>query len=121
MTIRINAVSDDVLVISIKGAHSMAAFRELVQRATNLWPDAAPAIKQFADEITNPDLLQTYYPGKLQDYDVQNTSPNKKLVERKLLTCNTCQSDNLVDVVVGSVKVDWHCTHCLAANVSEKV
>jgi hypothetical protein len=32
---------------------SANAFKELVHRATNLWPDASPEIKQFADMICN--------------------------------------------------------------------
>ena len=32
---------------------SRIKFRELVQRATNLWPDAPQEIKEFADIITN--------------------------------------------------------------------
>ena len=35
-------------------------FRELVQRATNLWPDASPAIKAFADQVTSGKLMQDY-------------------------------------------------------------
>ena len=36
------------------------AFRELVQRGANLWPDAPPSMKQFADLITNGKVLQDY-------------------------------------------------------------
>lgn len=37
-----------------------AAFRELVQRGANLWPDAPPEIKEFADLVTNGKVLQNY-------------------------------------------------------------
>lgn len=36
-------------------------FIELVQRATNLWPDAPPEIKAFADQITNNGVLMQDY------------------------------------------------------------
>lgn len=41
-------------------------FNELVQRATNNWPDASNEIKKFADLITNGKLMQ--------DYDSQTTT-----------------------------------------------
>lgn len=56
-----------VIVINLP---SMGAFQELVHRATNLWPDAPPEIKEFADVITNGHILQDYYG--------QDTSPTKK-------------------------------------------
>jgi hypothetical protein len=50
--------------------NSEQAFKELVQRGANLWPDAPPEIKSFADLITNGEVLQ--------DYALQDTSSNKK-------------------------------------------
>lgn len=41
-------------------ATDLAAFKELIQRGANLWPDAPPAIKHFADIITNGEVLQDY-------------------------------------------------------------
>lgn len=50
--------------ILISGEESAKSFRELVFRATNLWPDAPPEIKRFSDLLIH---------GKeLQDYDSQN-------------------------------------------------
>jgi hypothetical protein len=49
---------------------SMIAFKELIQRGANLWPDAPPEIKSFADLITNGEVLQ--------DYALQDTSSNRK-------------------------------------------
>jgi hypothetical protein len=40
---------------------SMAAFQELVHRGANLWPDAPPEIKEFADIVTNGYAMQDYY------------------------------------------------------------
>lgn len=37
------------------------AFKELIQRATNLWPDAPPTIKAFADLVTNDGKLMQDY------------------------------------------------------------
>lgn len=35
-------------------------FEELVFRATNLWPDAPPYIKEFADKLIHGKILQDY-------------------------------------------------------------
>lgn len=57
-------------VVTIDGKESMEAFKKLVFRATNLWPDAPAEIKIFADEVEH---------GKaLQDYASQDTSPKRK-------------------------------------------
>lgn len=57
-------------VVTIDGKESMEAFKKLVFRATNLWPDAPAEIKIFADEVEH---------GKaLQDYASQDTSPSAK-------------------------------------------
>ena len=58
------------LNIVIDTAESIEVFKELVNRATNLWPDATPEVKEFADVVTNE--------GKVwQDYESQNTSKIK--------------------------------------------
>lgn len=49
------------LVITVPPTH-IAEFKELVHRATNLWPDSSAAIKIFADMITNDGKV-------LQDYE----------------------------------------------------
>ena len=71
----------DELLISVHTMHA-AAFRELVQRGANLWPDAPPYIKELADIITNNGVVQ-------QDYYAQDTSPKndaeKKTTESILL------------------------------------
>lgn len=41
-------------------------FQELVQRGANLWPNAPPEIKAFADLVTTGQVLQ--------DYKTQDTS-----------------------------------------------
>lgn len=47
------------IVINIPFEHAKE-FKELVQRGTNLWPDASPDIKEFADLVTNGRILQDY-------------------------------------------------------------
>lgn len=42
-------------------ATSAKVFEELVHRATNLWPDAPPEVKEFADTITNEGKLMQDY------------------------------------------------------------
>lgn len=39
---------------------SIPEFKELVHRATNLWPDASPDVKKFADVITIGKPMQDY-------------------------------------------------------------
>lgn len=62
MTITVHQVPNaGIITISVTG-ESMKAFKELVQRATNLWPDAPPEIKEFADLVTNNGtVLQNYW------------------------------------------------------------
>lgn len=52
-------LSNDAMIV-IDGPKALAAFKELVQRGANLWPDAPPEIKTFADEVTNGRILQDY-------------------------------------------------------------
>lgn len=49
------------------GVAGLAAFKELIQRGTNLWPDAPPEIKAMADLVLNDGVIQ-------QDYHAQDTS-----------------------------------------------
>lgn len=62
-------ISKDSCVIIIDSAESISRFKELVQRGSNLWPDANPEIKEFADVITNDGWV-------MQDYYGQDTSKN---------------------------------------------
>lgn len=50
----------DGFVIVIDG-ESKKEFQELVQRGSNLWPDASAEIKAFADVVTNGQLMQDYH------------------------------------------------------------
>lgn len=55
MTIIIDSLfsgDKSALVITIDGKDSCNNFKEMVQRAANLWPAACPEIKEFADLIT---------------------------------------------------------------------
>lgn len=65
-------------VEAVPGAHvvtveleSLAAFKQLVQRGANLWPDAPPEIKEFADLVTNGSILQDY-----RGQDISSTKKN---------------------------------------------
>lgn len=46
--------------IHIRDAESWKSFQELIQRGANLWPDAPPEIKEFADLVTNGQIMQDY-------------------------------------------------------------
>ena len=59
---------------------SMDEFKELVHRATNLWPDASPEIKAFADQITNNGVL-------MQDYTKPEVTAQPKFCSYLLTTC----------------------------------
>lgn len=86
----------DSLVVMIDGMEDINAFAAMVQRATNLWPDAPPAIKEFADQITNPELLKKLARDSLQDYKSQNkdqrTCKHHWSINRENATetCNVC-------------------------------
>ena len=55
------AIAQDGLVIVIDGPESISRFKDLVQRGANLFPDAHPEIKTFADLVTSGKVLQDYY------------------------------------------------------------
>jgi len=58
--------------IVIDNAEDVEAFKKLIFRGANLWPDAPASIKTFADELEH---------GKaLQDYSKQDTSVKSKPV-----------------------------------------
>lgn len=67
--ITVNTIAEDGFVV-IVDSDSIERFRDLIQRGVNLFPDAHPEIKEFADVITNGHILQDYYG--------QDTSPTKK-------------------------------------------
>lgn len=46
-------------IIYVRQEHK-AELKELIQRGANLWPDASPAIKEFADMVTSGKILQDY-------------------------------------------------------------
>lgn len=71
----------------------MVAFQQLVQRGANLWPDATPAIKAFADEITSGKVLQ--------DYSKQDTSPKKE-----------CEHVWIAKYFDGSTRLGYVCKYC---------
>ena len=53
-------IKDSEAITIIIDGKSIQRFKELVQRGSNLWPDAHPEIKEFADLITNGSILQDY-------------------------------------------------------------
>jgi len=117
----ISVVQDkDTISIFISGTQSRESFTELVQRATNLWPDATPEIKVFADRITNPMLLEHLSSeAGLQPYETQDTSPSAKekaRTKRIGVNCVVCKSINLLDVKEGVSEVIFKCSHCHGSN-----
>lgn len=114
--LKLNRVAENDLIIAVSGEFSVSKFKELVQRATNLWPDAPPEIKQFADQVTNGDWMTG---AALQDYRRQDTSPGKDTEKfvRKAVKCNLCDSDNLVDVHITDIKAEFKCSHCFCSNI----
>jgi hypothetical protein len=55
---------EDQLVIVVTGEASVKRFAEIVQRGTNLWPDAHPEVKEFADKVTVGHVQQAYHQRK---------------------------------------------------------
>lgn len=47
--------------VEILNAEDWKLFQELVQRGSNLWPDAPPQIKELADLVTNGKVMQDYF------------------------------------------------------------
>jgi NTP pyrophosphatase (non-canonical NTP hydrolase) len=60
VTVRITSLRDDPLSWLFK-TQDVSAFRELIQRGANLWPDAPPEIKAFADWVTTGKIMQDYH------------------------------------------------------------
>jgi hypothetical protein len=61
----------DTVTICIAGTESIEAFKQLVQRGANLWPDAPASIKGFADLVTTGTIMQDY---KSQEHSHETTS-----------------------------------------------
>lgn len=58
--IEVKELAGDAVIIVVD-KNSAEAFKELVHRGTNLWPDAPPEVKEFSDIITNGHVLQNYW------------------------------------------------------------
>lgn len=58
--ITVNAVADSFVII-VDNPEDVAAFKQLVHRGANLWPDAPTSIKEFSDQITNDGKLMQNY------------------------------------------------------------
>lgn len=50
---------------------SAKSFNELVHRATNLWPDAPPEIKEFADKLIDGKIKQDYAGQATDKFDTR--------------------------------------------------
>ena len=63
-----SSLNQEIKVVSaITGARAIFVpselywqFQELIQRGANLWPDAHPSIKAFADVVTTGTVQQDY-------------------------------------------------------------
>ena len=56
----LESAGQPAFTIFCEGKEDAEAFKELVQRGSNLWPDAPAAIKELADLVTNGEILQPY-------------------------------------------------------------
>jgi hypothetical protein len=66
MSITLQTIVEDGLgtvakIIKIDTAEDYKMIQELVQRGSNLWPEAPSEIKEIADMITNRKVMQNYY------------------------------------------------------------
>lgn len=74
--------------IIVDNEKDMKSFQALVQRGANLWPDAPPSIKAFADEVTSGRVLQDY---SKQDTSVKSCKHNWiRDTEHNLDNCQLC-------------------------------
>jgi hypothetical protein len=72
----------DKLNVSMPGMvsippHLWPQFQQLVQRGANLWPDAPPEIKEFADKVTVGQVLQDYFAQANVPKPLPQTNPFK--------------------------------------------
>lgn len=100
----VSRLLDNDVTIVVEGEDSVKNFMELVQRATNLWPDAPPEIKAFADKITN----YQWADGALQDYDQQNTSKKSNACRHYNITKVEGRPDVIKCKDCGAVKTIKH-------------
>lgn len=66
--------------------HLLDDFRQLVQRGTNLWPDAPAHIKHFADIITNGKPMQDYFANPNLAGTVKANPADKDLAQKSLVS-----------------------------------
>jgi hypothetical protein len=57
----INSEEGQYFEICIQGVEMVDAFREMVRRSLNCWPDAHPALKELGDMLEHGRILQDYY------------------------------------------------------------
>lgn len=74
--------------------NSLLEFKELIQRGSNLWPDAIPEIKEFADIITNDIVLQDY-----------NSQAFKPRIKHRFVHLCSCGFTTYVDATIQPVRV----------------
>lgn len=106
MSITLKTIVEDGLgteakVVWIDSAEDFKLFQELVQRATNLWPDAPASIKRFADMVTVGKVQQEYV-----DDPVKFTYP--KDVGHGILSESICPHD-----ICRSVESPYGHSYCL--------
>ena len=61
--------SERVIIVQSK---NWKEFQELVQRGANLWPDASPDIKMFADIVTVGKPMQDYHGMYSKSVEIPN-------------------------------------------------
>ena len=73
MSIEVEVVSNELGTcckqVRFLDQQSWQRFQELVHRAANLWPDAHPEIKEFADRVTDGWVKQPYQ--ELESYKME--------------------------------------------------
>ena len=60
-TITVHTLSTSDTLIIIVPVSCREEFNKLINRGANLWPDAKPYIKEFADLVTSHTVYQDYY------------------------------------------------------------
>lgn len=87
-------------------------FQELIQRGSNLWPDASPEIKEFADRVTVGRVQQDYY----SQANVPSPVPTLQLKDI-VMNQDRQQAINLPNPPMAGIPnaPDWHFQDAIAA------
>lgn len=101
--------------IIVVDEESMPAFKELVQRGANLWPDASPEIKKFADELIEGKPQQDY--DQLEYYKV---NPAKRYRHYHQCSCGYVSIISTISIEPPDYPITCHNEHITVQLLNEE-